>query len=144
MFGKKGSNTTAIKTLIGADAHIDGDLRFTGGCHIDGVINGSVSGADGAEAYLSVSQNGKVEGNVSVPHLGLSGTVEGDVFVTDKAELSATAIVNGNVHYNLIEIAAGAEINGQLIKESAPVRSDSEAAADDSAENLPLAELQSS
>ena len=143
MFGKKGSRPSAIQTLIGADTHIDGDLHFTGGCHIDGVVNGSVSG-DTADAYLSVSQNGRVEGNVTVPRLGLSGSVEGDVYVTEKAELSSTAKVNGNVHYNLIEIAAGAEINGQLIHENVPVQAPTEAAADDGPELLPFAELQSS
>ena len=50
--------------------------------------------------------------------LALSGTVEGDVVVTERAELGPTASVTGNVHYNLIEIAAGAEINGKLIHET--------------------------
>jgi cytoskeletal protein CcmA (bactofilin family) len=143
MFGKKGRRPVAIQTLIGADAHLDGDLVFSGGCHIDGVINGSVSGGADKNAYLSISQNGRVEGNVCVPCLGLSGSVEGDVVVTEKAELSPTARVNGNVHYNLIEIAAGAEINGQLIHESSPAQA-STSAADDAAEALPYAELQSS
>lgn len=47
--------------------------------------------------------------------LALSGTVEGDVVITERAELSETARVVGDVYYNLIEIAAGAEINGKLI-----------------------------
>jgi cytoskeletal protein CcmA (bactofilin family) len=144
MFGKKGRRPVAIQTLIGADAHLDGDLKFNGGCHVDGVINGSVSGGADKNAYLSISQNGRVEGNVCVPCLGLSGSVEGDVVVTEKAELSPTARVNGNVHYNLIEIAAGAEINGQLIHESSPAQASSTSAADDAAEALPYAELQSS
>jgi cytoskeletal protein CcmA (bactofilin family) len=39
------------------------------------------------------------------------------VIVSDRAELGPTARVTGNVHYNQLEIAAGAEINGQLIHE---------------------------
>ena len=144
MFGKKGRRPVAIQTLIGADAHIDGDLTFSGGCHVDGVVNGGVTGSADKKAFLSISQNGRVEGNVCVPCLGLSGSVEGDVIVTEKAELSATAKVNGNVHYNLIEIAAGAEINGQLIHESSPVQANSAPAADDASEALSFGELQRS
>ncbi|MGI9291083.1 MAG: bactofilin family protein [Gammaproteobacteria bacterium] len=142
MFGKKGSRPTAIQTLIGADAHIGGDLEFAGGCHIDGNVNGSVSGGNDKDAYLSVSHNGRVEGNVHVPRLGLSGSVEGDVYVSEKAELTSTARVNGNVHYNLIEIAAGAEINGQLIHELPSAQSQHNADPADEVDVLPIAELQ--
>ncbi len=123
MFGKKGRKAVSIQTLIGADTRIEGNLRFDGGCHIDGLVDGSVSAGNNTDAYLSISENGRVEGNVSVPRLGLSGTVDGDVVVTERAELGPTARVNGNVHYHLIEIAAGAEINGQLIHEAPAVKS---------------------
>lgn len=115
MFGKKGRRPTAIQTLIGLNTRIEGDLHFVGGCHVDGHVNGSVKADNDPDAYLSVSENGRVQGHVTVPRLALSGTVEGDVVVTEKAELGPTARVIGNVHYSLIEIAAGAEINGKLI-----------------------------
>lgn len=118
MFGKRGRKPASIQTLIGADTRIEGDLHFEKGCHIDGQVNGSVLAGADPEAYLSVSEEGRVMGNVRVPRLGLSGTVEGDVVVSERAELGPTARVVGNVHYNLIEIAAGAEINGQLIHEA--------------------------
>ena len=115
MFGKKGRRPETIRTLVGENAHVQGDLAFEGGCHIDGVINGCVDGSNDPDAFLSVSEPGRVQGNVQVPRLALSGTVEGDVVVTERAEFSATARVVGDVYYNLIEIAAGAEINGKLI-----------------------------
>ena len=88
---------------------------MTGGAHIDGTVNGGVTSGRDWNAFLSVSEKGRVEGNIRVPHLALSGTVKGDVFVGDKAEFGPTAKVIGNVHYQLIEIAAGAEIDGRLI-----------------------------
>jgi cytoskeletal protein CcmA (bactofilin family) len=115
MFGRKGRRPTAIQTLIGENTRIEGDLHFVGGCHVDGRVNGSVKADNDPDAYLSVSENGTVQGHVTVPRLALSGTVEGDVVVAEKAELGPTARVIGNVHYSLIEIAAGAEINGKLI-----------------------------
>ena len=119
MIGRKQRRRrVAIQTLIGEGTRLEGDLCFDGGCHIDGVVNGGVTSGRGPDGYLSISERGRVEGNVRVPLLALSGTVEGDVFVGERAELGATAKVIGNVHYTLIEIAAGAEINGKLIHEA--------------------------
>jgi len=115
MFGKKWLKPTAIQTLIGDSALFEGNLSFDGGCHIDGVVNGNVCGKTDEQAYLSVSEHGRVLGNVEVPRLALSGTVKGNVVVSDRAVLGPTARVIGDVYYNLIEIAAGAEINGKLI-----------------------------
>ena len=130
MFGRKSRRSSVIRTLIGDNTRIQGDLCFESGCHVDGLVDGSVTGGNDPDAYLSVSENGKIKGNVKVPRLGLSGTVEGDVVVTERAEFGPTARVTGNVHYNLIEIAAGAEINGKLIHVSeAPARAKAPAAS---------------
>ncbi len=115
MISRKRHRSAAIQTLIGEGTRLEGNLCFTGGAHIDGVVNGGVTSGRDRDAFLSVSEKGCVEGNIRVPRLALSGTVKGDVFVDDKAEFGATAKVIGNVHYQLIEIAAGAEINGKLI-----------------------------
>ena len=116
MFGKnKGLRPSSIQTLIGDGARIEGNLHFDGGCHIDGLVNGNVVGEKDDGAFLSVSEYGRVQGDVQVPRLALSGTVEGNVVVTDRAEFGPTAKVVGDVYYNLIEISAGAEINGKLI-----------------------------
>jgi cytoskeletal protein CcmA (bactofilin family) len=45
----------------------------------------------------------------------LHGIVRGDVYATKRVELGPTARVIGNVYYNLIEMAIGAEINGKLV-----------------------------
>jgi cytoskeletal protein CcmA (bactofilin family) len=129
MFRRKGRRPATIQTLIGSNAHVQGDLAFEGGCHIDGVINGSVEATGDPDAFLSVSEPGRIQGNVNVPRLALSGTVEGDVFVSERAELSETARVTGDVYYNLIEIAAGAEINGKLIHKVPAARAAAKAAA---------------
>ncbi|HHQ14211.1 MAG TPA: polymer-forming cytoskeletal protein [Chromatiales bacterium] len=92
-------------------------MRFDGGCHIDGVVHGNVIAERDEEAFLSISEVGRVEGNVRVPRVMLSGTVEGDVHASERVELGPTARVVGNVYYELLEMAAGAEINGQLIRQ---------------------------
>ena len=42
-------------------------------------------------------------------------TVIGDVQGSEHVELASKARVTGNVYYNLIEMAIGAEVNGKLV-----------------------------
>ena len=114
LFGKR-RKPDLIHTLVGDGTRIEGDLRFDGGCHIDGIVHGSVLAERDPEAVLSISEDGRVEGSVKVPRVILNGTVEGDVYASERVELGATARVVGNLHYELLEMTAGAEINGQLI-----------------------------
>jgi cytoskeletal protein CcmA (bactofilin family) len=121
MFGRQPRKRSAeIDTLIGRNTRVDGDIEFTGGCHIDGYVKGRVQAQEDSEAVLSISDTGTVEGSVSVPQIILNGTVNGDVTVSGRIELGASAKVVGNVYYHLIEMAAGAEVNGQLIHEEQP------------------------
>jgi cytoskeletal protein CcmA (bactofilin family) len=115
MFNKKQRRHTVVDTLVGTNTRINGDLNFEGGCHVDGTIKGNVSADTDSNSALSVSEEGNVEGGVTVPYVVLHGIVRGDVFATKRVELGPTARVIGNVYYNLIEMAIGAEINGKLV-----------------------------
>jgi cytoskeletal protein CcmA (bactofilin family) len=115
MFGRKQRRHTVVDTLVGANTKVSGDVVFEGGCHVDGTVNGSVSADPESNSALSVSEDGNVEGGVTVPYVVLHGIVRGDVFATKRVELGPTARVIGNVYYNLIEMAIGAEINGKLV-----------------------------
>lgn len=114
---RKKCNTSKIDTLIGANTEIQGDLHFNGGLHVDGRMRGNVI-AEGA-AVLMLSENGHIEGDVRVPGIVLNGTVIGDVYASERVELAAKARVTGNVYYNLIEMAMGAEVNGKLVHHAA-------------------------
>ena len=115
MFGRKQRRHTVVDTLVGSNSSIKGDLSFEGGCHIDGTVKGSVSADPESKSALSISEDGTVEGGVTVPYVVLHGIVRGDVCASQRVELGPTARVIGNVYYNLIEMAIGAEINGKLV-----------------------------
>jgi cytoskeletal protein CcmA (bactofilin family) len=109
-----------IDTLIGKAAHVQGDIEFEGGLHLDGHIAGSVravrSGEAQQESTLSISESGSVEGAVQVPHVVLNGTVKGDIHAHGRVVLGATARVEGNVYYGVIEMTLGAQIMGKLVR----------------------------
>lgn len=111
--GNKTKNAK-IETLIGRNTQVTGDLRFRGGMHVDGTVRGNVE-AEGEDCMISVSQSGVIEGDVNVPRIVLDGTVTGDVYAREQMELAAHAKVNGDVYYNLVEMAVGASVNGKLV-----------------------------
>jgi cytoskeletal protein CcmA (bactofilin family) len=117
MMGKK-KRTARIDSLIGQNTEIRGDVIFSGGLHVDGKVKGNVV-ADEKASLLTVSDQGMVEGEVKVPNVILNGSVVGDVHASERIELAPNAKVTGNVYYNLIEMAIGAEVNGKLVHRSA-------------------------
>ena len=125
MLGRNKRRNVSIETLVGAATRVSGDLHFEGASHVDGIVNGGVIAEGEGGSTLSVSENGEIHGNVQVPNVILNGLVKGDVIATERVELGPTARVIGNVYYNLIEMAIGAEINGKLVH-----RRDAESAGD--------------
>lgn len=120
--GNAGKATGSVDTLIGQQTEILGDVRYSGGLHVDGKIKGKVFSTEEKNSSLSVSESGHIEGDVRVPNIVLNGKVSGDVHATGKIKLAAKARVNGNVYYRVIEMEGGAQVNGQLVHEaSAPV-----------------------
>ena len=115
MWGKPKTKATKIETLIGHSIEVRGDIIFSGGLHIDGKIVGSVISEEGSNSMLVLSEHGHIEGEVRVPFVVLNGEVIGDVYAAERVELSSKAQVNGNVYYNLLEMAMGAEVNGSLV-----------------------------
>ncbi|MDH5359236.1 MAG: polymer-forming cytoskeletal protein [Gammaproteobacteria bacterium] len=120
MFGgkKKPKTTARIETLIGQHTEIRGDVVFSGGLHVDGTVKGNVIAEGGAESVLSLSERGTIEGEVRVPNIMINGAVIGDVYAENHIELAPQARVKGNVYYSLIEMAMGAEVNGNLVHRS--------------------------
>ncbi len=122
MFGKGGKNKptskiTKIDTLIGHNSEITGDISFSGGLHVDGVVRGNIRADDDSGSVLSVSERGLIEGEVRVPNIMLNGSVKGDVYAAEHIELAEKAKVSGNVYYKLIEMMRGAAVNGKLVHE---------------------------
>lgn len=107
---------TRIDTLIGKAARVQGDLDYQGGLHLDGQIVGNVRADDDPGSSLSVSETGSIQGSVQVPNVILQGTVKGDIRARERLVLGATARVEGDVYYGVIEMTVGAQIIGKLVR----------------------------
>lgn len=117
MFFKKGNNKpqNRIDTLIGAETQIRGDVQFTGGLRVDGIIRGNVSESASTPGTLVLSEHGVIEGAVNVSHVVINGKVKGPVRANQFLELQLKARITGDVQYQSLEMHTGAIIEGKLV-----------------------------
>lgn len=126
MLGRKKNQSPRAKagaadTLISKETKICGNISFNGVLYIDGHVKGDVSSDEFENSLLTIGQNGFIEGEINVPHIMIFGRVKGDVHALEHVELMSEARIEGNVYYKLIEMAMGAEVNGQMLhKEEKP------------------------
>lgn len=104
-----------VDTLIGQHTELRGDIIYKGGLHVDGKIKGNIVADNESSTILVLSESGSIEGEVKVPYIVINGSVTGDLHGQQSVELGAHARINGNVYYNKIEMAMGAEVNGNLV-----------------------------
>jgi cytoskeletal protein CcmA (bactofilin family) len=108
-----------IDTLVGVRTELKGDLTFSGGLRIDGKLKGNVTAKGDGNSTLILSENALIIGNVTVPHMIINGTIKGTVRATERIELQPKAEIAGDVYYKVLEVALGAVINGNLVREAA-------------------------
>ena len=100
-------------TLISSETTIKGDITFTGQLDVEGTVEGSIQAGAG-DAVLRVVSGGRVSGEIKVAHATVNGKIEGDMHSSERLVLAEQAVVDGDVYYNLIEMAVGAKVNGGL------------------------------
>lgn len=114
MWGSK-SNVANDVTLISVKAEIDGDIRVSGGLHVDGRVKGNILADPDSNAAVRISDKGIVEGEIRAPNVAINGEVKGNVYSSGHIELAKKALVTGDVHYVMMEMVMGARVNGKLL-----------------------------
>lgn len=112
-----------IESLIGAGTVIVGDVTFSGGMRVDGEIKGNVRATDERTGTLVVSEHARIEGEISVAHVVVNGTVIGPLHCSDFLELQGKARVTGDVEYSSIEMHLGSVVQGRLVHQGGPAKS---------------------
>jgi cytoskeletal protein CcmA (bactofilin family) len=115
MFNRE-SSPVRIDTLIAKSVTVHGDVEFAGGLHLDGHVAGNVRADPQTPGSLSVSDSGSIEGSVEADEVILHGSVRGDIVARGRVVLGASARVEGDVHYGVIEMTLGAQITGRLVR----------------------------
>jgi cytoskeletal protein CcmA (bactofilin family) len=115
MFEKKQDKPQKrIDCLIGAGTTVDGNVSFTGGLRVDGVVRGNVSTANGESGTLVISEQARIDGEIKVSHVVVNGTVNGPITANEFLELQAKARIMGDISYRTLEMHLGAVVQGRL------------------------------
>jgi cytoskeletal protein CcmA (bactofilin family) len=114
---KKGGSGSV--TLIARNTSVDGRVNFSGFLNVEGNVKGDIVAEESSKSEVIVLEHGMVEGQISAPRVIVNGHVVGDIFATDQLYIAAKAVVEGSVHYRLIEMEKGAQISGNMVHRSA-------------------------
>lgn len=97
-------------TVIAESTTIVGDVETRGPLMVSGRVqgNGRVGGT------LSVSKSAHWQGDISARQAVLAGHVIGKIVVEDKLEISASAVIQGEIVAKILAIANGARIEGEV------------------------------
>ncbi len=98
-------------TVIGADAKFKGDLSFEKGVRIEGSFEGQIA----SKGILHVAEGAVVTANVEASNVRVEGQCKGNLVVSEKLHLLATAKMEGDLRANRLEIADGAIFVGNVV-----------------------------
>lgn len=122
MFNKSSKPQNRIDSLIGTTTRIEGNLIFSGGLRIDGMVRGNVVAVAEQPSTLVISADARIDGEVQAAHIVVNGTINGPVHATETLELQAGSKVKGDVYYKTIEIHQGAVVDGRLVHHAADTK----------------------
>jgi cytoskeletal protein CcmA (bactofilin family) len=105
----KKSTADDIVSILGEGVEMVGELSFTHGLRVDGVVKGKVR----SEATLLIGPKGKVEAEVSVRRVSITGEFHGTIRATDRVEIHREGKVYGELFTPCLIIEAGALFEGK-------------------------------
>lgn len=112
MFNK--NKQPPIKSLIAEGTEIQGNLSFSDGLRVDGIIVGNVLAAEAVASILVISDSASITGAITADHIIINGTVKGPIHARRMLELQPKARIEGDIEYAALEMHQGALIAGQL------------------------------
>lgn len=115
MFGKQNKPQNRIDSLIGSTTRIEGNVFFSGGLRVDGMVRGNVAALPDQPGTLVISEHARIDGELQAAHIVVNGTVNGPLNASESLELQASSRVKGDVHYKSIEMLQGAVVEGRLV-----------------------------
>jgi cytoskeletal protein CcmA (bactofilin family) len=94
--------------IISKGTEILGDISSQGDMRIEGIVKGSLL----CKARIVIGDSGEVKGNITANDAVISGTVIGNVMVSEFLFLKGTAKIFGDLVVGKIVVENGAEFNG--------------------------------
>lgn len=100
-----------LVATIGKSIIFKGELTGSEDLEVNGTVEGDVKLPDNT---LTIGQSGKVMASVSAKSILIVGKVEGNVTATERIEIEASGIVNGDLRAPRLLVQEGAVMNGTV------------------------------
>ncbi len=111
-FGKRrvSDGKSGPTTLIAEGCTING--QFAG--DNDVLVSGKIIGDSKLTSVVTITSGGSWKGTLQARHVIVSGSVDGDIIATGSIEIASTARIRGTVTGDMIAVAEGAVIDGEM------------------------------
>jgi cytoskeletal protein CcmA (bactofilin family) len=87
------SPTTAAAGLLSRGVSIKGTVKFTNELLIDGEVEGAID----STGSLTIGEHASIKGEIKSKSVKVRGTVQGDIFATERCELQAGCTLQGDI-----------------------------------------------
>jgi len=106
-----GSTRRRDAAIIGPSIHIEGTLRGEEDLIIEGRVNGTVQLHDNS---LTIGSHGQLKADIYAHTIFVEGTVEGDLYGSERIAIKKTADIRGNVMSPRVSLEDGAKFKGSI------------------------------
>ncbi len=97
-----------MNAFLGKDTVFEGKLSFTGSVRLDGDFKGEVL----TEGTLVIGDSAKIEADIHVSHIIISGEIRGNIIASDRIEIKSPGKVFGNIQAPTVIIEEGVIFEG--------------------------------
>ena len=84
---------TPSGTLLSRGVSIKGSVNFLNELLIDGEVEGTID----STGTLTIGEHACIRGEIRTKSVNVGGTVEGNIFVTERCELQASCTLRGDI-----------------------------------------------
>lgn len=105
----KKENGDEVMSLLAEGVEMTGELSFSNGLRIDGVIRGTVS----SDASLIIGPKGRVEAEARVRRISINGEFRGTIVAAERVEIHKEGRVYAELFTPCLIIEAGAIFEGK-------------------------------
>ena len=104
-----------INAFLGKNTEFEGKLTFTGAVRIDGCFKGEIF----SDGTLIIGEAARVESDVHISRIIISGEFKGNIFAETRIEIHAPGRVFGNLQAPVVIIEEGVVFEGncRMLKE---------------------------
>jgi cytoskeletal protein CcmA (bactofilin family) len=105
----KKETSDEVTSILAEGTEMTGEITFSQGLRVDGLVRGQIR----SEACLDIGPDGRVEAEVRIRRVSISGEFRGVIHASDRVEIHKEGKVYGDIFTPCLIIEAGALFEGK-------------------------------